>query len=325
MHTEAMIDRQVIHTHPWLVLASVLSLAYLTTVLPLTFSLTKHGVFPAPEQQKLSILLQQYVLTWGLLVCTTSVLTIGGSYFITVWNALVLVGCILACAEGMTGARGYEDEAGIIRQRRYVRGIRYDAGENRHQDAENSHRDEGEVEDPEPTEITPLVAQRGESTQTAKEQGAIGWWIAQLLVVIPLPVILASHIMVIILLGMNQTLTDGGSPYLGECFNMSYDAFTLVTDGLCSIWDAISSGTIRHSSHRALRYQHASLAECFHPRRLCPVNTVYLSRIPIFSRDTIGCLFCPKRGLGHVARGHSAHWATSIPVERNYSPFPIRI
>ncbi|KAG2158710.1 uncharacterized protein EDB93DRAFT_1290778, partial [Suillus bovinus] len=206
----AKLNPFVIHTHPWLVLVSALSLAYLTTVLALTFPLTKHGVVPAPEQQKLSILLHQYVLTWALLVYTTSAMTLGGTYFITAWNAVVFLGAVLACVEGMAGARGYEDEEEIQGQRRYVRGVHYDAvdtAENGQQDSENGHQRETE-----PTEITPLIAQHGQSRPLGEEQGAIGWWIAQLLVVVPLPVILASHIAVIVLLATNQTLTDGTSP-----------------------------------------------------------------------------------------------------------------
>jgi hypothetical protein len=221
LRAHSLIDFQVIHTHPWLVFVSALSLAYLTTVLALTFPLTKHGVVPAPEQQKLSVLLHQYVLTWALLVYTTSVVTLGGTYFITAWNAVVLIGAMLACVEGMTGARGYEDEEEIERQRRYVRGVHYDAvgtAENGHQDSENGHQRVDVVEETEPTEITPLIAQRGQPTPLGEEQGAIGWWIAQLLVVVPLPVILVSHIAVILLLAMNQTLTDGTSPFGGECF-----------------------------------------------------------------------------------------------------------
>lgn len=206
----------VVHTHPWLVFVSALSLAYLTTVLALTFPLTKRGVVPAPEQQKLSVLLHQYVLTWALLVYTTSVVTLGGTYFITAWNAVVLLGAVLACVEGMAGARGYEDEEETGRQRRYVRGVHYDAvgtAENGHQDSENGHQHADVVEETEPTEITPLIAQHGQPTPLGEEQGAIGWWIAQLLVVVPLPVILVSHIAVILLLAMNQTLTDGTSPF----------------------------------------------------------------------------------------------------------------
>jgi hypothetical protein len=202
------------------VFVSALSLAYLTTVLALTFPLTKHGVVPAPEQQKLSVLLHQYVLTWALLVYTTSVVTLGGTYFITAWNAVVLLGAVLACVEGMAGARGYEDEEVTGRQRRSVRGVHYDAvgtAENGHQDSENGQQHADVVEETEPTEITPLIAQHGQPTPLGEEQGAIGWWIAQLLVVVPLPVILVSHIAVILLLAMNQTLTDGTSPFGGEC------------------------------------------------------------------------------------------------------------
>ncbi|KAG1719757.1 hypothetical protein EDB19DRAFT_2044953 [Suillus lakei] len=212
----AKLNPFVIHTYPWLVLVSALSLAYLTTVLALTFPLTKNGVVPAPEQQKLSVLLHQYVLTWALLVYTTSVVTLGGTYFITAWNAVVLLGAVLACVEGMTGARGYENEEEIERQRRYVRGVHYDAvgtAENGHQDSENGHQRVDIIEDTEPTEITPLIAQHGEPTPSGEEQGAIGWWIAQLLVVVPLPVILVSHIAVILVFAMNQTLTDGTSPF----------------------------------------------------------------------------------------------------------------
>lgn len=325
-----MTGHQVIHTHPWLVLVSALSLAYLTTVLPLTFPLTRHGVVPAPEQQKLSILLHQYVLTWGLLVYTTSVLTLGGTYFVTLWNAVVLLGSVLACVEGMTGARGYEDEE-IVKQRRYVRGNHYEAvstGENGHQDAENGHQnadndhqDVGEIEDTEPTENTPLIAQ---PTPTDEEQGAIGWWIAQLLVVVPLPVILVSHIAIILLFAMNQTLTDGTSPYAGEYSNGSHDVLTL-SDVLRSLWSALDNDVIRCTPYCAIQFQHASLAEQHHLRHLRPIDTLHLSCIPIFTRVTTEGLFCPKRGPGHVARGHRTHWAESIPVECNYPPLPIRI
>jgi hypothetical protein len=64
---------------------------------------------PAPEQQKLFILLHQYVVTWALLIYTTSVVMLGGTYFITAWNAVVLIGAMLACVEGIAGAQGYED------------------------------------------------------------------------------------------------------------------------------------------------------------------------------------------------------------------------
>jgi hypothetical protein len=92
---------------------------------------------------------------------TTSVVTLGGTYFITAWNAVVLIGAVLACVEGMAGARGYEDEEEVGRQRRTVRGLHYDAegtADNGHQDSENGHQRVDIVEEPEPTEIIPLIA-----------------------------------------------------------------------------------------------------------------------------------------------------------------------
>ncbi|KAH7911326.1 hypothetical protein BJ138DRAFT_937247 [Hygrophoropsis aurantiaca] len=207
----------IVHSHPYLVLISSLSLSYLTTVLAMTFPLTKHNTVPAPEQQKLSILLQTYVFTWLLLVFSTAILResdIGGTYFVTAWNFLVLVGCVLACLEGMTGARGFEYEAdeeraGSAPNHRFVRGIRYEVVEPG--DGIND-RDQGEVEDAEPTEITPLVRRPSSTKREGEEQGAIGWWLLQLLFVVPIPTILFFHVAVFLLNAMNQTLTDGNSP-----------------------------------------------------------------------------------------------------------------
>ncbi|KAH7920604.1 hypothetical protein BV22DRAFT_1097866 [Leucogyrophana mollusca] len=206
----------IIHSHPYLVLASSLSLSYLTTVLAMTFPLTKHNVVPAPEQQKFSILLQTYVFTWILLVFSTVVLRksdIGGTYFVTAWNFVVLLGSVLACLEGMTGARGFEAEIhgegeAPTENRRFVRGIRYEAV--RSSDGINGRRGE-EVEDAEPTEITPLVQRPHSPKPEGEEQGAIGWWLLQLLIVVPLPAILLFHVTVFLVNAMNQTLTDGNS------------------------------------------------------------------------------------------------------------------
>ncbi|KAG1774373.1 hypothetical protein EV702DRAFT_1200386 [Suillus placidus] len=167
-------DPDVIHTRPWLVLGSVLSLACLTIVLTLTFPLTKHDVVPAPEQQKLSVLLHQYVLT------------------------------------------GVAHEEEVERQRRHMRDVHYDAvgiAENGNQDFENGHQRVDVIEETEPTEITPLIPQHAPPAPSGEEQDAIGWWIAQLLVVVLLSVIPVSHITVIVLFGMNQTFIDGTSPF----------------------------------------------------------------------------------------------------------------
>ncbi|KAG2055659.1 hypothetical protein BDR06DRAFT_1006852 [Suillus hirtellus] len=85
-----------------------------------------------------------------------------GTYFMTTWNAVVLLGAILARVEDMAGARGYEDEEEIGRQRR----------QNGHHDFKNGDQRVGVIEETEPTEITPLIAQHGQPTPSGEEQSA---------------------------------------------------------------------------------------------------------------------------------------------------------
>ncbi|KAG6382055.1 hypothetical protein JVT61DRAFT_692 [Boletus reticuloceps] len=203
----------ILHSQPFLVFASALSLAYLSTVLVVSFPCNVCGTVLAPEQQKLSVLLQLYVFTWVLLVFSTVVLRsaeIGGTYFITAWNLCALLGCIAALAEATTNACGFEEaEDG---SETYIGPARYQAisTEEDGDGQQSSHRI---VEDPEPTETTPLVPREHSRIQSSDEgQGAIGWWILQFLLVVPLPVILVFHISITLLGAMNQTLTDGNSP-----------------------------------------------------------------------------------------------------------------
>ena len=131
---------------------------------------------------------------------------------------MVLLGGTVGFLEEITGAKGLdmepdrEGEGG--EDRIAVRGVRYDG-----EDGEGGpeHRENEEVET-EPTEITPLIQQRRLRwpSTAQKEGGAIGWWILQLLIVVPVPVILASHIAVLVVGAMSQTLSDGGSPAISE-------------------------------------------------------------------------------------------------------------
>ncbi|KAF8552963.1 hypothetical protein OG21DRAFT_1442723 [Imleria badia] len=208
----------IIHSLPFLVFASASSLAYLSMVLVVSFPCNLCGIVLAPEQQKLSILLQLYGLTWVLLVFSTVVLRsaeIGSTYFITAWNVCVLLGCIAGLVEATTSAPGFEAEPEVGSERAsYVGGARYQAisTEEDGDGQQSSHR---LIEDPEPTETTPLVPHQHLRTPTPppdEGQGAIGWWILQLLLVVPLPAILVFHIAVMLLGATNQTLTDGNSP-----------------------------------------------------------------------------------------------------------------
>lgn len=187
-----------------------------------SFPCNVRGTVLAPEEQKLSILLQGYAFTWVLLVFSTVVLRsaeIGSTYFITAWNACALLGCVVGLVEEMTRVRGSEAETEVENESiAYVGGDRYQAISTE-EDTNGQQSSPRMVEEPEPTETTPLVPRehlRLPPPPPSEGQGAIGWWILQLLLVVPLPVILVFHISVMILGATNQTLTDGNSPALSK-------------------------------------------------------------------------------------------------------------
>ena len=197
---------------------SASSLAYLSTVLVVSFPRNLGSTVFAPEQQKLSVLLQLYGLTWVLLVFSTVVLRsaeIGSTYLITAWNVCALLACIVGLVEAMASAHGSDTEAEAeFENHAHARDTRYLAISTE-EDADEQESTHGIVENPEPTETTPLVQREHLHTLTSsldEGQGAIGWWILQLLLMVPLPVILVFHIVVMVLGAVNQTLTDGNSP-----------------------------------------------------------------------------------------------------------------
>lgn len=214
------------YSHPYMVLTSTLSLAYLSIVLFLNIPVS----VALPEQQKLTIMLQTYILTWLLLVASTVVvskLKIAGLYLITAWNAVVLLGSAIGCLEGIAGGSNFDaesleaeadgDDEGGEERVRTAWGVTSDAS-----------RVENEAET-DPTETTPLIRQRrlGRSSPSAKglegafeaeDGGALIWWILQLAIVVPVPLILVSHIAVVMMGALCQTLADGSSPIIGEAY-----------------------------------------------------------------------------------------------------------
>ena len=150
-----------------------------------------------------------YIFTWLALVLSTVLLRktgIGGTYLFSFWNAAVLLGCILACIEvtvypllGVSSSErtGYEavptEEVG---------------------DGEEALRD---VDVAEPSETTPLLrVSREDLPFPDRSWWAVDWWILQLLVSVPFPVILFFHVVVMVLGGQSQTLADGINPSVGE-------------------------------------------------------------------------------------------------------------
>jgi hypothetical protein len=156
------------------------------------------------------MLLQTYTLTWILLVlCTIAVNSgIGGVYFVTAWNAAVLLACFIGCVENMLGAQGSRDPP-----HRFFRRIRYAALPQR------EDRPVAEAEGA--NENTPLIHPR--DNVVAEESGAIGWWILQLALAVGVPITLVAHITVFVFYGLPQTLSDGSPASPSKLRSLCFD------------------------------------------------------------------------------------------------------
>jgi hypothetical protein len=186
---------------------------YLSTVLFLNINIPPSC---SSVQQKQTALTQTYVLTYILLFLSTILVAkarIGGFYFVTLWNMGVLFAIVVgAFAEGagagISDAEEMEDD------------------DDRNAALQADSPDAREEPESQPTETTPLIAHRhianddtGEVCSTSNECTSGWWcWIVQLLLVVPIPVILVSHIAVFIMGALSQTLADGSSPIIGESF-----------------------------------------------------------------------------------------------------------
>jgi hypothetical protein len=235
------------------VLTATLSLSYLAIVLTLSFTHLRPS-HPLPStssrQQKLATLLESYILLWILtLISTITVgqLSAGTTYFITFWHLCLLVGTVVGLFEAYLRARGGAGKSDVgpgnsadtdyaeDPQRILVRGVRYDAngtgtGARIYEGGEEvrvrDEHGEGAIVETEPTEITPLITQQrqrsrsrasGESDERKSEnRDELLWWLIQMLIVVPIPLLLISQIGLLILTSLNQTLIDGSKASTGK-------------------------------------------------------------------------------------------------------------
>lgn len=216
----------------------MLTLAYLTIIFVLQAPFPKGGP-RHPDQQKLTMLLQTYILSWILLVLGTVALKrlqIGGTYFLTGWNIFVFLGCVsalferlllksktrLARPEPSATMEGEESEVHQSSAQSKPGSIREIEGDQVGPSSSTTNlpqllRNGGLQRASRPTERTPLLSSsRGHGVIEQEESGAIGWWILQLALVIPIPVVLLSHILLLFVEALNQTLSDGNSPVIGS-------------------------------------------------------------------------------------------------------------
>jgi hypothetical protein len=215
-----------VYSHEYLVIISTLTLAYLSLVLTLKLPLVP-GRALLPEQEKQVVLNQMYILSWFVLLLATIALgklKLGGVYFVTVWNGVVFLGVAISYAEALVGAKGTRG-AYTPDGHSATRGARFEEDETREDLAgHNADRDVTLVETEPATETTPLMGRSGRSegmhshskTKGGEADSAIGWWLLQLAIVVPFPVILFAHIAVLLLPSLHQTLSDGSSPTIGK-------------------------------------------------------------------------------------------------------------
>lgn len=128
---------------------------------------------------------------------------LGSGYLITIWNLVAFGGVVLAVVEGM-----FVDAPTVTNQEREAEGA-HGEGE------EGTHEHEDHPEDA--NEQTPLIRRHEHHAHNTKktEEGAIGWWIPQVLVATTLPVVIVTHIGIMLLGALSQTLPDPGSPVTG--------------------------------------------------------------------------------------------------------------
>ncbi|KAG6891069.1 hypothetical protein C0995_014158 [Termitomyces sp. Mi166 len=142
-----------------------------------------------PSTSDLNILLLQLVVLYYLtLLITVLFLPIGGTYLITVFTACAFIGWLIGAIDEIVNK---DNQA--------------------HQNEMSTTDEPGE--DSQPTESTPLV-QRSSGTTTEDDGHHRAIWFIQLLLVVPVPVILVSHIGVILLGAMPQGIVDGGPVWI---------------------------------------------------------------------------------------------------------------
>jgi len=155
------------------------------------------------------ILVQTYIFSWILLLAGNVALDkfqIGGVYFLTGWNASVLLACVLVFVERIMTRKAltsYEKVA-IDEDADVIQDSTSSLGKTTDDDLADTI-----------TEKTPLLTSPKGNVQTAPKDTAAGWWVSQALLAIAVPVILLSHVLLLLVQSLSQTLSDGSPPLVG--------------------------------------------------------------------------------------------------------------
>ncbi|KIY46136.1 hypothetical protein FISHEDRAFT_75980 [Fistulina hepatica ATCC 64428] len=183
----------IIYSEPYMVMLTCMALAYLSWLIVLVAPRTLLKMDTDLELQKEAILLHMYIFTWFLLVGATVALDqagIGALYFVSAWNTVTFLAWSVGAIQELVTLR---------MQRGY--------------DPIEEH-DEVSDQAPgtnEPNEATPLIRRERIIYVGADHEPASLWWILQLALAVPLPVVLVAHIALLVLGALPQTLADGNS------------------------------------------------------------------------------------------------------------------
>jgi hypothetical protein len=160
-----------------------------------------------PAQDKHVTFLHLYLLTWVLLVFTTFGITylkpgLGGGYLMSAWNVCVGLSIMMAGIAGVVTA-GHEEYRAV--------------GDEAYEELDGENTTEAVTE---PDESTPLIQRSSSNLRRdngeAETLAGTWWWIPQFIVSVPLPVILFSHVAMLLLDAMPQTIADGSPAVSGQ-------------------------------------------------------------------------------------------------------------
>jgi len=151
------------------------------------------------DRQKSSMLFQMYILTWILLAAATmgsKFLNLGGLYAFSAWNAFAFLGCAV----------------GLIEDISHAAKISFTGEKSRSSAGISPTSTSSKL-----TETSPLLEKSAQAvSQTADiDERTSWWWIFQLLLVVPVPITLLTHILLLLVDSLSQSLSDGNNPVIG--------------------------------------------------------------------------------------------------------------
>ncbi|KAF5317305.1 hypothetical protein D9611_003592 [Ephemerocybe angulata] len=202
----------IIYTHPYSVLLSAFTLAYLTVVLTLKLAFPsspiKHATI-SREKEKTTILLHVHFLAWVALLFATVLIAkarVGGVYVITAWYIGVWGASVVGILQRFTSG----NDPAVKGKRRAPR--RSGSGSSSSDSDDDRHHGQHRGDERTPLLASSTAASNGHAgKKDGDEGGAIGWWIVQVLLSVPLFLALLGQIALMLLDSMSQTLTDGSS------------------------------------------------------------------------------------------------------------------